>query len=129
MPGGAEISSAVAGLDRGVWPGPPRHTRHTGQGGAGRGRLLFPLTRQGLGDGAAPHEVVTRPRHILDDHATDQYLRAHRSDLPHEEEQPRLVHGAVAGLGVGGGGVGDDLADVAEINMLQQQEAQRGNGP
>ena len=129
MPGGAEISSAVAGLDRGVRPGLPGHARHTGQGGAGRGRLLFPLTRQGLGDGAAPHEVVTRPRHILDDHVTDQYLRAHRSDLPHEEEQPRLVHGAVAGLGVGGGGVGDDLADVAEINMLQQQEAQRGNGP
>ena len=30
-----------------------------------RARLLLPFTSQGLGDGAAPHEVVTGPVNIL----------------------------------------------------------------
>ena len=58
----------MAGLDGGVGQVPgfggglsqlPGLLRvNTGRLAAG-GRLLFPLTRQGLGDGAAPHQAVT----------------------------------------------------------------------
>ena len=71
--GDTEVGPAVAGLDGGVGevagvsPGQTRgHTlvRVTGRVTAGC-RLLFPLARQGLGDGAAPHQVITGAVHIL----------------------------------------------------------------
>ena len=37
----------------------------TGEMVTAGGRLLFPLARQGLGDGAAPHQVITGPVNIL----------------------------------------------------------------
>ena len=45
-----------------------------------------------------------------------------------KEEHARLVHGAVAGL-AGVGVVGDHLAHVADIDVLQQQQTDRGYGP
>ena len=80
MPGATEVSPAVPGLDGGVgqvsgvhrgpswFPGPNRV--NTGVIMMRRrmticARLLLPFTGQGLGDGAAPHEVVTGPVNIL----------------------------------------------------------------
>ena len=71
--GDTEVGPAVAGLDGGVGevagvsPGQTRgHTvvRVTGRVTAGC-RLLFPLARQGLGDGAAPHQIITGAVNIL----------------------------------------------------------------
>ena len=50
------------------------------------------------------------------------------SNLSFEEEHARLVHGAVAGL-AGVGVVGDHLAHVADIDVLQQQQTDGGYGP
>ena len=48
--------------------------------------------------------------------------------LSPKEEHARLVHGAVAGL-AGVGVVGDHLAHVADIDVLQQQQTDGGYGP
>ena len=80
VPGATEVGPAVAGLDGGVGEvtgvttglcQPPGQTRgHSMVRVAGGmvtvgSRLLFPFARQGLGDGAAPHQVVTGSVNIL----------------------------------------------------------------
>ena len=71
--GDTEVGPAVAGLDGGVGEVAGVSTglrgqtmvRMTGEMVTAGGRLLFPLARQGLGDGAAPHQVITGPVNIL----------------------------------------------------------------
>ena len=79
MPGATEGSPAVPGLDGGVGQvsgvlrGPSRLPAPNRVNTSVimmrrmtiRARLLLPFTSQGLGDGAAPHEVVTGPVYIL----------------------------------------------------------------
>ena len=79
VPGATEVSPAVPGLDGGVGQvsgvlmGPSRLPAPNRVNTSVimmrrmtiRARLLLPFTSQGLGDGAAPHEVVTGPVNIL----------------------------------------------------------------
>ena len=144
VPGATEVGPAVAGLDGGVGEvtgvttglcQPPGQTRgHSMVRVAGGmvtigSRLLFPLARQGLGDGAAPHQVVTGSVNILSEKIIKRLERKFLTfHLSFEEEDAWLVHGAVAGparVGV----VGDHLAHVADIDVLQQQQAEGGYGP
>ena len=73
--GATEVSSAVPGLDRGVGQVSGVNRGLPGQNRVKsvmmmrrmtiRARLLLPFTGQGLGDGAASHQVVTGPVNIL----------------------------------------------------------------
>ena len=92
--GDTEVGPAVAGLDGGVGqvagvsPGQTRgHTvvRVTGMVTAGC-RLLFPLARQGLGDGAAPHQVITRAVNILSEKKNKKKMSKIFLHLSFEEE-------------------------------------------
>ena len=94
MLGDTEVGPAVAGLDGGVGqvagvsPGQTRgHTmvRVTGRVTAGC-RLLFPLARQGLGDGAAPHQVITRAVNILSEKKNKKKMSKIFLHLSFEEE-------------------------------------------
>ena len=85
MLGDTEVGPAVAGLDGGVGevagvsPGQTRgHTvvRVTGMVTAGC-RLLFPLARQGLGDRATPHQIITGAVHILSEKELERKCHKH----------------------------------------------------